>query len=356
MIKKGNLSGSLLNWLMSTLQLGPGIGDVFYLVKSSTAYHSWLANEQRVDGAHIFTTFASAYAALTGDRNDVLCVFPGLYTETATCDWTKDHTHLIGLGGPNILGRMNRPNTMIYTNTEGVDYTVHMTGDFCQFHNVMIGNGTGTSAEAGAGTNLTAANLSAMLLGGYGNYFKRVAFRGLGSALQGASALCSSLEIGDKGSESEFDECIIGVNAYGVTRTAHNQGQLLLSANPATPPSPSNNFFKKCLFLSRSETADVVMVQFQNALASDRILQFEKCHFDNFSADFAVAMTQVFGKVTQAHQTTNVNLIDCTHRGYTYWSDPADTTNVDGVAGSMFQSNMPAPGTNGGKMLEASST
>jgi len=326
------------------------VGEIRMLSPGSGNAHNYFRD--KIYESNFHTSLAAAYAAMVADRNDVLLVLPGLYTETATLDWAKDRCHLIGMGGANILGRMNRPNTMIYTNTEGVDYVIHLTGDFCQFHNIMLGNGTGTSAEAGAGTNLTAANLSAMFLGGYGNIFKRVAFRGLGSALQGASVLCSSLEIGDKGSESEFTECIIGVNAYGVTRTTHNQGQLLFSANPSTPPSPSNLFFKKCLFLSRSETVDVVMVQFATVIGTDRILQFERCHFDNFSANYAVAMTQVFGKTEQAHQTTNINLVDCTHRGYTYWADPADTTNIS----SMFQSNMPASGTNGGKMITASST
>ena len=359
MIKKGNLSASLLNWLMSTLQLGPGIGDVFYAVpaaSSTSKYRQWLANDLRVPGDHIFTTPALAYAAATGDRNDVVLVYPGLYTAIATLDWEKDHTHLIGLGGPNILGRMNRPNTMIYTNTEGVDYTIHLTGDFCQFHNVMLGNGTGTSAEAGSGANLTEANKSAFLLAGHGNYLKRVAFRGLGSALQIASSLCSSLEIGDGAGESEFDECIVGVNSYGTNRTLQAQGQLLFSANPASPPSPSDIVFKDTRFLSRSEIAAVVMVYFASVIGTDRCLDFIRCHFDNYSANWAVALTQVFGKSTQAHQATNINLRDCTHRGFTYWADPADTTNVVGAAGSMIQSNMPASAANGGKMVTASTT
>jgi hypothetical protein len=355
MIKLGNLSAPLRQWLMSTLQLGPGIGDVQYLCDQGGHYHLRLLND-RIPTDHISFTPALAYTKLVADRNDVLLVYPGLYTTLAELDWEKDHTHLIGLGGPNIQGRMNRPNTMIYTNTEGVGYTIKLTGDNCQFHNVMLGNGTGTSAEAGSGANLTAANKAAFLLAGHGNYLKRVAFRGLGSALQIASSLCSSLEIGDGAGESEFDECIVGVNSYGTTRSLQAQGQLLFSANPASPPSPSDIVFKDTRFLSRAETATVVMVYFSSVLGTDRCVDFIRCHFDNYSANWAVALTQVFGKSTQAHQATNINLINCTHRGFTYWADPADTTNTVGAAGAMIQSNMPAPAANGGKMVTASTT
>lgn len=337
MIKKGNLSASLLNWLMSTLQLGPGIGDVFYLVPSASAYHSWLANEQRVSGEHIFTTFASAYAALTGDRNDVLCAFPGLYTGTASLDWTKDHTHLIGLGGPNILGRSGRPNCMIHTDTAGVDYTIHHTGDFCQFHNIGVSNGnTGGSA--------TAANLSAMKLDGYGNYFKRTSFRGMMSAAQAGEEHCSSLEIGQSG-ECEFDECQIGWNSFGITRTITTQGQLLFSWD-GVPPSASNMVFRNTVLHSRAETVGVPMVYFGNAVGTDRFLLFDNCHFENFWINWAGICDSVFEHAQTAQQTTNLDLRNCTARGYGYWI-PAGR-NFGAAGGSWIEANMPITGVGGG--------
>src|SRR3989304_10385005 len=115
MIKLGNLSASLRIWLMSTLQLGPGIGDVFYLVVSGSAYHVWLLN-QRISGDHIFTTLAAAYAAMTNRRNDVLLVYPGTYTVTASLTWANDFCHMIGLGGPNQRG-YDTYGTQFYTTT-----------------------------------------------------------------------------------------------------------------------------------------------------------------------------------------------------------------------------------------------
>ena len=99
MIKKGNLSASLLNWLMSTLQLGPGIGDVHYLVEDASNFHVKLV-ESKIDNSHIHHSLEAGEDALVTNRNDVLLAFPGTYTETAKTTWDKSSTHLLGLGGP----------------------------------------------------------------------------------------------------------------------------------------------------------------------------------------------------------------------------------------------------------------
>jgi len=224
MIKKRNLDNSLIQWIMTQTSLGPGIGKIQYLMPttSTTARYNTMMADNGIDAADCHATLAAAYAAITNDRNDIILTFPGLYTATATCDWAKDHAHLLGLGGPNILGRRGRPNVQLHTDTEAVDYTVHLTGDFCQFHNITISNGaSGGSADD--------ENLAAVGVAGYGNYFKTVAFRGINSAAQMAAAACSSLEIMAGSGELLFENCNIGSNGWGTARTNTTQGHLLFS-------------------------------------------------------------------------------------------------------------------------------
>jgi len=337
MIKKGNLARDLKLWLMSTLQLGPGIGDVFYICPAASAtskFRAWLVN-QGVDGAHIFTSLALAYAAATAYRNDVILAMPGVYVEAATCDWTKDYTHLIGLGGPNVYGRLLRPNCMIYCDIAGVDYTVHLTGNGCQFINIVIQNGTRDSGSA------TAGNLSAMKMAGNNNYFKNVGFKALQIAAQTGEVLCSSLEMAPYGGQTLFEDCVIGQNEFVVSRDQVTQGQMLIKT--ATPNSPTNIEFKRCRFLSRAETAGVPMV-YSETYSADRMWLYDDCHFDNYWVNWAGICTEVFKHVAGGIQTANVTLRNCTARGYERWT----ATNITNTGGALIEANMPATAQGGG--------
>lgn len=189
-----------------------------------------------------------------------------------------------------------------------------------------------------------------MYLVGYGNYFKRVAFRGIGSTAQLGAAACSSLEIGAAG-ECEFDECIIGQNGFGSTRTIATQGHMRLSyaADDAGMVSPQNMVFKNTMFLSRSETITTPMVYWTNLYASDRMWMFDNCHFENFSVNGSLEglCEVVFKKDTGTNRTTNVSLRNCSARGYNLWIGSAQNP---GYYQPMFQSNSPLTGTGGGLM------
>ena len=321
---------------------GIGCGNIKYLVTAkNTATNLYYAklHKNGVAGSDIFTSLVAAEDALIADQNDVLVVTPGLYTETATCDWTKDHTHLVGLGGPNVMTREGKPNTCLYSDTAGVDYVIHLTGDFCQFYNIQIQNGdTGGSADGD--------NLSAVGVAGYGNYFNHVLFRGINSAAQIADFACSSLEIMQGAGELLFDDCIVGQNGYGGTRTGvAKQGVMLWSATGA--PVVEGMEFRGCKFLQRiNSAADTPIVYQATQNAIDKLVLFNNCTFSSYWVNWGGTADQVFSQPPGGPATSYVVLKDCVARGFDDWVG----TGV--AAGNWIHTNQPASSHDGGLTVE----
>jgi len=320
---------------MSQTGLGPGIGEMFWVAPASSATSQFRTQLQRwgvEQDYKIYTLPSLAYADMIAGRNDVMLVMPGSYTETVRIAWSKDWTHLVGLGGPNVEGDHSLPGVTIYNASLNQAETIDITGDRCQFQNVFIGNG-GADAD-----NLTAVNVD-----GWGCYFKNVKFMGIISDLQVATAGCSSLSIDTLGHFPLFEDCIIGQNNWNV-RTETASGHLNFRAT--SDPDPQNGTFRRCKFLSRSDTAAVAMVYIQNAQdGMDRTWLFEDCVFTNFSSGLTTTMTQVFeDNLSGAHQ---IVLKDCVAQGYARWQTADQGAN-------WFGTNQANAGTGGGIVLNAS--
>jgi len=313
-------------------------GDAFFVTPSADSstshFKSWV--EDNLPRDKCFTSVADAYAACTAYRNDTVYVFPGLYTTTATLDWTKDRTHLVGLGGPNVMTREGKPNCCVYTDTAAVDYTIHLTGDFCQFHNIQIQNGdTGGSADGD--------NLSAVGVAGYGNYFSHVLFRGINSAAQIADADCSSLEIMQGAGELMFEDCIIGQNGYGGTRTGvAGQGHLLWSATGA--PAVEGMIYRRCTFLQRISNVACPMVAMVTSSGIDKLVLFDECTFSSYWVNWADKANTVF-EARAGVSTSYVVLKDCVAAGWDYWEYAGAGASP---GGAWVQTNQPASNYAGG--------
>jgi hypothetical protein len=278
MIKLGNLSASLRIWLMSTLQLGPGIGDVFHLVVSGSAYHTWLLN-QRIAGDHIFTTLAAAYAAMTNRRNDVLLVYPGTYVVTASLTWANDFCHMIGLGGPNQRG-YDTYGTQFYSTTITVAQIINLTGKRCQFHNVTFANN---------GAN--AACLSAFKVDGYGAFLKNIQAIGMMAATQCDTTLANSLDIAAGASYLRAEDCIFGTTEWAVQGSNTNAPILFSNTNGATMPQDGK--FTNCKIQSQIAAATRPLIHVGNHAGVGRDWIFDRCEFYAFSDNHAVACAQV---------------------------------------------------------------
>ena len=327
MIKLGNLSASLKMWLMSTLGMGPGIGDLFYVVGNGSNHHVWLAN-QRIPGDHIFTSVPSAEDAMTANRNDVLLVFPGDFALTTMLTWDKDNTHLVGVD-MNVEGDYTQGGCNIYTTTASVAHALDIKGDHCKFVNLKISNG---------GAN--AANLGAALVEGYGNYFKNVNFMGILAAEQIASANPYSLGIGWGGYFPIFEDCIIGQCTWG-PRTQTASGHLKFTGGGVGAYPPDGGIFRRCRFLSWAETVTIAEVYLAAAgnQKLDRMWLFDQSVFYNFYVNSATGMNQVFDD--NEARSHHIVLKGCTGVGYDEWQD-ADS------ALKWITADMPITGLGGG--------
>jgi hypothetical protein len=281
MIKLGNLSQSLRFWLQSTLQLGPGIGDVFYLCDPTVVgdnYHVWLAN-QRVPGDHIFNDLPTAYTAMKDQRNDALIVLPGTYNITTVFDWHKSNCFVIGAnqGTPySPRARIIVPATVITACTPMI--TVSGNANF--FQNIEFQQG---------GAHITNAAVC-MLITGLRQRFNHCHIAaGLDSGgLAAGNAAMRSLVI--RTGENIFEDCVIGVDTIQGGNVANAQIDFDGGAQTAATLAP-RNIFRRCNIDKWGGVGSVFMNI--SAYGMDRFVLFEDCMFQNFGANLTQAFTIV---------------------------------------------------------------
>jgi hypothetical protein len=315
-IRLRNLDPSLKQWIMAQSSLGPCIGDLFYVCPVDSSTSQYRSALEKMGVTEFYTTLAAAYADTVTNRNDIILVAPGAYDEAATLDWTKDNTHLIGLGGPNTRADYSEKNTVIYTDTAAVDYTIHLTGDHCQFINIGINN---------AGEN--AGNFSPLYVDGYGNYFLNVTLIGNMTEQQLADNDCASLTIGTNAHNCVWERCVIGEDCWGA-RSAAYSGQVSFIGS-----QPNGGVFKDCLFKSQSATAAVAMVTvLKGAAGSTHIGRgwiWDNCVFFNHNNTDQSDLNEVFYSDDGAGFWAQ-NLHNCSAFGFAEWSTN-DTTIVRGT-------------------------
>jgi len=347
-IKRRHLSPALEQWIMSTLQLGPGVGDVFYVAAADSAYETWF-KKQGADSDHLLTTPALAYAEMTTDRNDVMLVAPGVYTATAELDWTKNATHMIGLGGPNTQGRKVASGTFptmpggacLYSATTGLVHVLHVTGARNQFINAHIVNGVNEATALSAVKIGGSANLS------YGNYFRGCNIQGIAGTTCNTTDNCS-LKISAGASYYMFEDCLIGNHTYMGARATANQGHLHYpgvyeTGSPgAAGYAPQDGLFRRCYFKSRGTTTTPVMVRTEpgGTEALDRLHIFEDCCFANWSGVEAQLARVFYDACGTWH---NIVLRRCTAVGYVEWQ-----TDDLGTYPGYISADMPITGVAGG--------
>ncbi len=306
MIKKHNLDPALKAWIMQQTGLGPGLGDVRYLVdegSSTNKHHAWLRDDMGSDEAHIHHTLKIAYDEATDYRNDVILAMPGAYLETAELDWSKPNTHLLGCAGPNIMGDHSEPGVSIYTTGVGVVNTLHVTGQYSQFINVGIVNN---------GAN--AACLAAVYLDTYGTTWRNCGIMGNMNATQNAVAAAASLYLHTSAHYPLFERCQIGSDVWGL-RAAANSGQVYFSGS-----QPNGGLFRQTHFKSISNVATVAMITtLGSGTPIGRGWVWDQCHFGNFSAT-STKMNNVFYGYGAA-AWWELALRDCSAQGYDEWTD-----------------------------------
>ena len=330
MIKLRNLDPSLKQWIMTTTGLGPGIGDVHYVVPVGSAtskYNEWLRRDMNVHESKVHHNVLDGYNALTGYRNDCLLVMPGAYDETAELAWAKQNTHLLGLGGPNVGGDWSEPNVVIYSDSVDCASVITVTGANSQFHNVVVSN---------YGNN--SACLTAFTAAIYGLRFKNVAFQGVMTAGNDDVVAAASLYITGAGMYPLFENCTIGQDVWDM-REGANSGVLRFTS----AGRPNGGTFRDCKFLSVSNTVTAAAVAVPTGTFIGRSWLFERCSFINSNPDFGTNCNQVFYLEPTGLQKDIILLKDCAAFGYDAWDD-ASNANI--------LSDMAVPAVTGGLGIE----
>lgn len=282
--------------------VGPGIGKLHFVVPDRAGAYAALLSGSGIGQGSIYTSVSTAYSMAVASRNDVICVYPGAYAETASIDWSKANTHLMGMGGIHSLGDYYEPNVVLYTATAAVDYVIDLTGANFQCHDIAIQN---------AGNSAT--NYAAVKVNKYGSYFKNVSLMGQMEATTAATAVCGALYIHTDGHTAIFEDCVIGQDVWSV-RSGANGGVIRFSGS-----QPNDGQFRRCTIKSISSTATCAAVAVASGTGIGRGWEFRDCRFLNFS-DAATQMNQVFyGPTTTAWWP--VHLHNCYSQGYDRWTD-----------------------------------
>ena len=314
--------------VLGSQAIGPGIGNLFYLVtnKTTDVYYNLLL-KRRVPEDQIFTTLASAEDAMTSGRNDTLFVYPGTHTVTASLTWDKNNTHLVGCGGPLSRGGMGS-GVYINCETAAVAQVIDVQGSNVEFHNVQLRN---VAANAG---NLCGLKVSS----GVNFYASRCQFSGQGAATQVATAGTCALWLytasTGKPWGATFENCKIG-DAGELVRTV---GAVIYFSGTAGGTAKYVDFVD-CVIEGWSQTAANPAVHFAANYCIDRWVRFKNCEFFNYYVNNVANLTQVFDN--DCGTTFKVMLHNTCQTGYTAW-------NSDGL--QYIFTDSPAAGATGGLM------
>jgi hypothetical protein len=242
--------------------------------------------------------------------------------ETAAITWSKNLTHLIGLGAPNGIAQRTR----IVCSANSLSPFLTISGYGCIFANLNIWQGRDN-----------AASLINVSVTGDRNYFYRVHFAGGGHATQAIDG-GASLKL-DGGDENLFEECTIGVDTVVA---ATGMAALLFDAQA------SRNRFHHCNFTLYAGHAGVKLVEIVDSDGIGRYTIFDDCLFINSARGYT--LTEVFTVPASMTSATNVILLkDCYSIGATDWD-----TNDRGVL--YLNTGTITGGGNTGQMVAAAKT
>lgn len=275
-----------------------------------------------------FATLYKGHAACTAGKNDtVLFIGDGSTTGTArlsialaqsvtstvtagTLVWSKNATHLIGVTAPsgNAARARIAPPTGTYTvTTFGSANFVTVSGSGCIFQNFSLFNGFSTGGAAQI----------CWTDSGQRNYYNGVQFGGMADATSAASTTSANLKL-SAGSESRFDNCVIGLDT--VTRTAANASLILASG-------ATRNQFVGCVFPIHTSSAGSLFVSAATG-AIDRYNRFDDCLFVNNIASASTQMTVAMNLGTAGSPDGLVVLQRCTSIGATKWGDAGSLSRI----------------------------
>lgn len=221
-------------------------------------------------------TLSRALALATANNNDVVFLISESNTatsttdyQTATLDWNKDLTHLIGVAAPSQWS--NRARIGQDSATTGLTDLMKVSANACYFANFGIFQGVAD-----------ATSLIALEVTGQRNVFSGLTIQGIGNATQ-ITAGAMDLKL-TGAAENLFVNCLIGAD----TESRDQNCTSLTCASSAT-----RNRFADCIFDSYLSNAGYATVTI-GANGIDRELNFDRCQFWAKSTNKTITQTSVF--------------------------------------------------------------
>lgn len=289
MIKLRNLDPSLKAWIMQTTGLGPGIGDVHYVVpvgSTTSKFNEWLRRDLNVHESHVHHNMVDGENALTGYRNDCLLVLPGRYNTDTGFTWAKDSTHLLGLG-QTIRGYYGSGGDVTIRNLASTSaaYAMLISGSYNKIFGIHFNN---------FGEN--AACVSSVKDQGRSNHYKNCLIGNMSRSEQAGAAAASCLWIDTTvtaaGHGLFIEDCFIG-HSGGYTRS--NNNTLMLFGPTGAVSAGCDVTLKNTIFNSRSKVAGCSAIKFAAVNTVDRMFLIDGCTFYNFydANDITSTLTEV---------------------------------------------------------------
>lgn len=248
-----NVTSSQIESLLSI----QGSGNILYV-----DYRNGSDSNSGEDWPNAFRTYSAAVAAVTTNNNDVILIDgDSTVVETATVTLSKNRVHTIGVNGA--LGHYG----------QGAKISVGVTTaatDIATFKNTGVRN-TFTGLKF-MNSNTVAEGLYAVAEGGeFARYLNCEFYKSTDLDDAGAS------EFLHNGDSTQFYNCTFGSSA---NETGNIRANVLVTATLAGKKC-RDSYFENCIFLSKADDTDKVMVYGANATDVERMFLMKDCTFFN---------------------------------------------------------------------------
>lgn len=235
-----------------------GPGNIWYV-----DYRKGADGNDGKSWAKAFRTYSAAVSAAVTNNNDIIYIDgDSQVVEAAMVSITKNRLHTIGWNGaPGIFGQGAR---IACTATTGAT-------NIASVQNTGVRN-TFTGIKFESGMTITESLYAFVEAGEFTRFFNCSFYKS--SDLDNAGAA----EIAMNGDSPMFYNCCIGSSA---NETGDIRPNVLLTGGIVSGKKCRDAYFKDCLFLSKADDTDKVMVYGANATDVERMLLMDGCVFFN---------------------------------------------------------------------------
>ena len=278
-------------WLANILKDVPGFGEVFF-AGSAAGNYSIKLKKYGVDGDHLLTTHALAYAKVTSAQNDVVILAPEAHSLTEDPAWSKSQAHIIGQHHAGFAGQ--RVNFSMASDYGAVMATLSGVG--CKLQGLYMQHGYSTGHVCHDG----------LLVSGNYSLLDNIHINSpISTGLASATDYAGALRISGTGFQT------IRNSTFGNASVDRSGACPLVTLGSGTC-----TLFENCIFLSRISATTPYFFTVNNTSGLGFAI-FRKCQFIAMSTNMATKMAVAFN-MTGGTTWANVFDNDCQFNGVTH--------------------------------------